>query len=78
VAELAPGVFVSELVPSGQAFVIDAAAFGLGEGRAVAVSEVDWRRIPAADRERFLDDVTRESAEAGVARLQAYLREVPA
>jgi hypothetical protein len=79
-AELAPGVFVTPLLEPGTAYVVNmdarvgthAADFG-EQGRGLAIPEADWERIDAPERERILDTVTRDSAEAGLARLQGWL-----
>jgi hypothetical protein len=76
--ELAPGVFVSEFVPSGKAFVIALREILGGDApeRGIAVAPADWERVPAATRERILDDITRGDAARGLCALQDLLGSV--
>jgi hypothetical protein len=74
VAELAPGIFVSNLVPTGSAFVMAlAAVLPDGPERGIALHPEDWERVPGAERERILDDVTRGDAGRGMAKLDRFL-----
>lgn len=74
-AELAPGVFVTPLLEPGTAYVLNfAETRDFGErGHGLAIPEADWDRIDPAERERILDTVTRESAAAGLERLQRWV-----
>lgn len=79
-AELAPGVFVTPILPAGTAYVVNTKGLpfmtDFGErGRGLAIPEADWERIDAVERERILDAVTRDSAEAGLCRLRVWLGE---
>lgn len=75
--EPTPGLYVNSFVPPGQAYKLNAAAFGvegLGGGPfAFALSEADWLRMQGPDLERLLDDLTHRYAEHGVRGLQQWL-----
>lgn len=73
-SEMAPGVYVTDLVSPGRAFMLNLEVLLPGGPlRGVAVNPADWARIPPAERERILDDVTRADAERGLARIEAML-----
>jgi hypothetical protein len=82
-AELAPGLFVSDWITPGFIYQLDLRQItgdgdsGMaGTGRGVALSTSTWRRIDGAERERLLDDLTRRSAEWGIERLAGHLARV--
>lgn len=73
-SELAPGIYVSDLVEAGKAFVLNLELLVPdGPRRGVAVNPDDWARLPAGFREQLLDDVTRGDAERGVRRVEGFL-----
>lgn len=78
--ELTPRLYVSSYVPPGKVYMLDTNALGFdtldglgGDGSAIAISSKDWQCIPGADRERFIDDFTRRSAEKGTVELEKWL-----
>lgn len=78
-AELAPGLYVTDLAPPGQAFVLRPAKafmFAAWEGpeRLLVVSPADWEKIPAAVREEVLDWLVRQDAERGLEVMEDHLR----
>jgi hypothetical protein len=74
VAEPAPGVFLSCFVPRGQALGMNLSLIVPdGPKRGVALHPDDWERIPGADRERFLDDVTRGDAARGLRAINRFV-----
>lgn len=82
-AELAPGIFVTDwLAEPGTAFVLNGTAFGLpdcgADGKGIVLHQADWDRLPPAEREALLDDITRRSAEDGLKRLERWLGGNPA
>lgn len=68
--EIAPGLHVSDLVPEGTAYLMNIDVIG---GRGVVMSWRDWRRLDPANREALADEITRHSAEAGLAKLERML-----
>ena len=78
-AELAPGLCVSEFVPAGNAVVFPPFRWldGTTRPQTIGVNPVDWERIPGPLRERLLDALVRRSAEEGVAEIEAALAQLP-
>lgn len=75
--EVAPGILVSDLALEGWVYIFHAAAFGienLGDrGKLILIHPDDWDRLPKDDRERLADQLTRDSAQRGMMRLEQWL-----
>lgn len=74
-SELAPGFYVDDWVPPGRIYRMQIGMFYGHAGPATAIHPSDWERIPGADRERLLDELTRADARRGQALLEAALVE---
>ena len=75
-SEVAPGIFLSEFVDRGTVYVMDLRFLtftGDAPDLGVAIHPDDWAKFPPAERERFLDEMTRRDAARGVRRLQEML-----
>lgn len=70
---VAPNLFVSNFIPAGTAYVMDLDHLLLGLGRGLAMSVDDWERMSGAARERIVDALIKQSAEAGLSALQDWL-----
>lgn len=73
-AEVAPGLYVTSTIPEGTAYVMNLSVFEPGRGLGLAMSSVDWEKLPAVSREELMDRITRKSAEAGLGLLEGYLK----
>lgn len=70
------GIFVSDLIPPGKAYVMNLRAIGLGvpgPERGIAIGPDAWAKVPPAERERLFDAVARREAERGLVELQGFL-----
>lgn len=76
--ELAPGLFVSDMVPEGQAFRLDLETIGVGYGYGIAINPSTWGRLTPAQQEKLLDDYVRHSAAAGTRALERFLQDTNA
>lgn len=77
-SEVAPGLYTSPFVKPGTMLEMKPhliMAHPVFPHRAVAVHPDDWQRIPGAERERILDDLTRGDAVRGQAAIERFLCE---
>lgn len=77
-SELAPGLYITETATQGSIAVIDLAQLtGIAGARGLVIHPADWDRIPGRYQEQLIDLMTRETAEAGLAALEAWLAGPP-